>query len=549
MRTALDTTTTLAPLLNLQTPDPALKLTDSAATSFKETLRTEEAQAKRSRAEPSNEKRSSTTEEYGSGDSDQRTAKKQDSSSPSEHSESSAAAEPTSESSEPVQRAGADESEQESKESNEDGSLTSATRASESDSPDHQSEQGSELNSDGSGINALGLSPRIAVDSERVQHLISGEVALPETELAGATVEALSSAETSALQTILTAIAESTFPTATTTIGTAGEAVDAQAVIGSLTDESNPFASLFASIAGMSGKMQAEAVADGEQLPSQAGVAGALDTGLNITVTAEGAARLSSENRLAQSIAEVISGQRSEYNAELAPQTAESYRSTTAKTDLNLASSPLLAQLNPAVAAKAELASVQNLASGAASTAGSASVSASAATSVGSLTLAASDLARQASTSTPNVATPGSSLLKGAVGSSSWQIAISEKVATMAAQRLTEAEIQLDPPELGQLQVRVTVNQDQAQVSFVSPHAAVREALDQTALRLREMFSGEGLNLVDVDVSDQSHPDSSEGEESHTGGSEVVAEHTDADATVTEQVDGTVSLNQVDQFV
>ncbi len=96
-------------------------------------------------------------------------------------------------------------------------------------------------------------------------------------------------------------------------------------------------------------------------------------------------------------------------------------------------------------------------------------------------------------------------------GQPQWQTAVAERVAIMATQRITSAEIQLDPPELGQLQVRVTLNQEQASVSFASQHAVVREALDQTAQKLRDMFDAEGLNLVDVDVSDQSFQQQGEG--------------------------------------
>ncbi len=96
------------------------------------------------------------------------------------------------------------------------------------------------------------------------------------------------------------------------------------------------------------------------------------------------------------------------------------------------------------------------------------------------------------------------SLTKGAADQTQWQNAVSERVAVMASQRIQSAEIQLDPPELGQLQVRVTLNQEQASVSFASQHAVVREALDQTAFRLREMFEADGMTLVDVDVSEHS---------------------------------------------
>jgi flagellar hook-length control protein FliK len=85
-----------------------------------------------------------------------------------------------------------------------------------------------------------------------------------------------------------------------------------------------------------------------------------------------------------------------------------------------------------------------------------------------------------------------------------WGEAVAERVMWMSSQGLQEAEIHLNPTDLGPMQVKVSVVADQAHVSFVVSNASVREALDQNAIRLREMFNGEGLNLVDVDVSDQS---------------------------------------------
>lgn len=91
-----------------------------------------------------------------------------------------------------------------------------------------------------------------------------------------------------------------------------------------------------------------------------------------------------------------------------------------------------------------------------------------------------------------------------AMGQPGWNQAVGEKVLWLAAQNLSSAEIRLDPPELGPMQVRITIQNDQANVSFSSPHLVVREALDQSATRLREMFAEQGLNLADVNVSDQS---------------------------------------------
>lgn len=131
-------------------------------------------------------------------------------------------------------------------------------------------------------------------------------------------------------------------------------------------------------------------------------------------------------------------------------------------------------------------------------------------------------------------------------GQPQWQTAVAERVAIMATQRITSAEIQLDPPELGQLQVRVTLNQEQASVSFASQHAVVREALDQTAQKLRDMFDAEGLNLVDVDVSDQSFQQQNEGGNGSSGqGDSGADQDEDAQAPVLVKI----SEGLVDQFV
>ncbi len=90
------------------------------------------------------------------------------------------------------------------------------------------------------------------------------------------------------------------------------------------------------------------------------------------------------------------------------------------------------------------------------------------------------------------------------VGQPQWSQAVGEKVLWLAAQNVSSADINLHPKDLGPLQVRVSVNQEQTTVSFTSQHAVVREVLDQHLNRLRDMFSEQGLNLVNVDISDKS---------------------------------------------
>lgn len=79
-----------------------------------------------------------------------------------------------------------------------------------------------------------------------------------------------------------------------------------------------------------------------------------------------------------------------------------------------------------------------------------------------------------------------------------------DKVMWMSSQNLKSAEIQLDPAELGRMEVRIELVKDQAQVTFVSPHAGVREALEGQMQRLRDLFAQQGMNLADASVADQS---------------------------------------------
>ena len=89
-----------------------------------------------------------------------------------------------------------------------------------------------------------------------------------------------------------------------------------------------------------------------------------------------------------------------------------------------------------------------------------------------------------------------------AVGDKAWGGAIGERIMWMVQGDQQFARLQLNPPQLGPLEVRVSVNQDQTSVSFLASHAVVREALEAALPRLREMFDQQSMQLVRADVSD-----------------------------------------------
>jgi len=108
-----------------------------------------------------------------------------------------------------------------------------------------------------------------------------------------------------------------------------------------------------------------------------------------------------------------------------------------------------------------------------------------------------------------------------AMHQSGWTEEVVNRVMYLSSANLKAADIQLQPAELGRLDIRVNMVPDQqTQVTFMSAHPGVREALDGQVHRLRDMFAQQGMGQVDVNVSDQSRG-SQQGQEqagqSHSG--------------------------------
>lgn len=84
-----------------------------------------------------------------------------------------------------------------------------------------------------------------------------------------------------------------------------------------------------------------------------------------------------------------------------------------------------------------------------------------------------------------------------------WADDFGQKITWLAMQNQQRAELHLNPPHLGPLDVTLKLNGDQATALFSSPHAAVREAIEQSLPKLREMFADNGIMLGGATVSDQ----------------------------------------------
>ncbi|MBQ4797808.1 flagellar hook-length control protein FliK [Pseudoalteromonas sp. MMG006] len=92
---------------------------------------------------------------------------------------------------------------------------------------------------------------------------------------------------------------------------------------------------------------------------------------------------------------------------------------------------------------------------------------------------------------------------------------LQERVSSMLSINNKEAEIRLDPPEMGSMQIRIRSDAEQAQINFVVQSQQAKEALEQSMPRLREMLAQQGLELGESTISyGQSggeNPDQSDG--------------------------------------
>jgi flagellar hook-length control protein FliK len=88
------------------------------------------------------------------------------------------------------------------------------------------------------------------------------------------------------------------------------------------------------------------------------------------------------------------------------------------------------------------------------------------------------------------------------VGTPDWEDALSQKVVFLSNMHQQSAELTLNPPQLGPLQVVLQMADNHAHALFVSPHQQVREAVEAALPKLRDALETGGLSLGSTSVSD-----------------------------------------------
>lgn len=106
-----------------------------------------------------------------------------------------------------------------------------------------------------------------------------------------------------------------------------------------------------------------------------------------------------------------------------------------------------------------------------------------------------------ASASAP--ATPSLPVAAAPGGGAPFAQTLGNQVSWMIGQGQQAAQLQLNPPQLGPLQISIQIQGDQTQILFQTHHALVKSALDAAVPQLREMLGQTGTQQVSVSVQQQ----------------------------------------------
>lgn len=91
-------------------------------------------------------------------------------------------------------------------------------------------------------------------------------------------------------------------------------------------------------------------------------------------------------------------------------------------------------------------------------------------------------------------------------GSPGWPEEVGNRVSWMVGQAESHAELTLTPPQLGKVEVSITVSGDQTSAQFVAATPAARDLIEQSLPRLREILEQSGINLGQADVGTSGQP-------------------------------------------
>lgn len=95
-------------------------------------------------------------------------------------------------------------------------------------------------------------------------------------------------------------------------------------------------------------------------------------------------------------------------------------------------------------------------------------------------------------------------ILSQPLGTQEWQQSLSQHITLFTKQGQQTAELRLHPEDLGQVQITLKLDDNQAQLQMVSAHSHVRAALEAALPVLRTSLAESGIQLAQSSVSSES---------------------------------------------
>lgn len=95
---------------------------------------------------------------------------------------------------------------------------------------------------------------------------------------------------------------------------------------------------------------------------------------------------------------------------------------------------------------------------------------------------------------------PTEAAVRTPVGNPGWNHEFGEKLVWMAKNDQQTAQININPPQLGPIQIHLSINGDQATATFASPFGEVRQAIESSLPQLKEMLASSGIDLGQTNV-------------------------------------------------
>ena len=83
-----------------------------------------------------------------------------------------------------------------------------------------------------------------------------------------------------------------------------------------------------------------------------------------------------------------------------------------------------------------------------------------------------------------------------------WDSALGQKVTWLVERGMPGAKLQINPPELGPIQIEMQIDDSKAKIMFHASDSGVRSIIDNSIPKLREMLDFNGINLAHAEVSD-----------------------------------------------